>query len=121
MSDKRQQLRHRLTEFALAIIDLVQTLPDEPEHQPLLVQLMRSGTCLGAKYTHACCSRRLGWFVSEMARVEVLAAETLCWLRLVQERKIVEAATLAPILTECEALLSLISRSLQAAERRQGD
>lgn len=121
MPDKRQALRKRLTNFALNVIDLVKTLPDVPEHRALIVQLMRSGTCLGAKYTHACSSRTLTHFVSEMARVEVLAFETRCWLDLVAQRNLGEQTQIEPLQRESEALLALITRSRQAGERRERD
>lgn len=119
MPNKRQQLRQRLTDFALDIIDLVKALSDDPQQALLLEQLMRSGTCLGAKYAYACHSPSLGWFAHELARVEVLAAETLCWLELASQRGLASPEKIAPLLAECQALLSLISRSLQAAERRK--
>ncbi|HTN74301.1 MAG TPA: four helix bundle protein, partial [Pirellulaceae bacterium] len=100
MADKRHKLRRRLTEFALAIIDLVQMLPDDPQHRLLLTQLMRSSSCLSANYNHACCSQSLTWFCNELARAETLAAETLCWLDLVAQRRLVDVQRLVPLRQE---------------------
>ncbi len=121
MPDKRRDLRERLTNFAIAIIDLVRDVPRGFAHDDLLTQLTRSGTNAGAKFARVSGSTNRRYFALELARVEVFLAETQCWLDTAQRQRLFSERAVQPVRKECGELLSLITRSLLAAKISRDD
>ena len=54
----REQLKQRTKDFALRVIRLYQSLPNNTENQVIGKQLLRSGTSVAANYRAACLLHR---------------------------------------------------------------
>jgi len=50
---KKYDLEERTAQFGEAIIGLVKTLPKDPINSPLISQIVRAGTSIGANYMEA--------------------------------------------------------------------
>ena len=50
---KKYDLEERTAQFGQAIIELVKTLPHDPINSPLISQIVRAGTSIGANYMEA--------------------------------------------------------------------
>ena len=61
-----QDLKDRTKQFSLAIIDLIEELPNTISGRTIANQLVRSGTSVGANYRASCRSRSDKEFVSKM-------------------------------------------------------
>lgn len=94
--------------FALRVIDLYRTMLAHNEFV-LSKQLLKSGTSIGANVEEAQAGQSRADFLSKMSIASKEARETRYWLRLIRDSKILEARDIAPLLTESEELVRIIS------------
>jgi four helix bundle protein len=78
-------LKLRSKTFALNIIKLVKSLPEDRIGRVLGNQILRSGTSVAANYRSACKARSIADFISKITVVEEEADETILWLELIME------------------------------------
>ena len=114
--ERARELQDRTKKFALRIIRAFARLPKSEEARVLGRQFLRSGTSVAANYRAACRARSAAAFISKISVVTEEADETLFWLELVVEAKLVRAETLAPLIAECGELLRIFSASLATAK-----
>ncbi len=112
-------MKRRTKEFAKDVIALCRQLPATREGRLIGGQLFRSGTSVGANYRAACRGRSRADFVAKLGVVLEEADESLYWLEILQETKIVGAAVLAPLLAEANEIVSILVSSLNTARRSQ--
>src|SRR3989304_7630990 len=94
---RNEDLKERTRKFALEIIRLVENLPKNRIADVLGRQILRSGTSIGANYRAACRARSRADFISKMGIVEEEADETLYWLELLLDARLVDHSSLAPL------------------------
>src|SRR5438067_10036277 len=97
---KPEELRARTKKFALRIIRLFRSLPRATEAQILGRQVLRSGTSVAANYRAVCRARSRPEFISKIGTVVEEADETVFWLELLVDAKIVPDGRLQPLLVE---------------------
>ena len=114
--ERARELQDRTKKFALRIIRAFSRLPKTEEARLLGRQFLRSGTSVAANYRAACRARSAADFISKISVVTEETDETLFWLELVVEAKLVRAENLAPLIMECEELLKIFSASLATAK-----
>ena len=114
--DRARELQDRTKKFALRIITAFSRLPKTEEARILGRQFLRSGTSVAANYRAACRARSAADFISKISIVTEEADETLFWLELVVEGKLVRPEKLKSMLAECEELLRIFSASLATAK-----
>jgi four helix bundle protein len=112
-------LKRRTKSFALSIVSLVQTLPDDRTAQVLGRQLLRCGTAVGANYRSACRARSRADFVSKIAITEEEADETLYWLELLREAGSIDRETHDRLHGEAHQLTAIFSASRKTARAGQ--
>jgi four helix bundle protein len=83
------ELLKRSKQFALRIIKLFQALPKSGESQIIGKQMLKSGTSLAANYRAACRARSKAEFFAKISIVVEETDETLFWLELLIEAKLV--------------------------------
>ncbi len=83
-------------------------------------QLLRSGTSVGANYRAACRAKSTADFISKMGTVEEETDESLYWMELLIEDKIVESAKLESLMNEADELLAITVSSINTARKRKG-
>ena len=88
MIKSNTDLRVRTKAFALRIIRLYQALPVTGEAQVLGKQVLRSGTSIGAQYREACRAKSVRDFISKMEGSLQELDETVYWLELLADAKI---------------------------------
>ena len=108
-------LLKRTKQFALRIIKLFQSLPKSGEGQIIGKQTLRCGTSVAANYRAACRARSKSEFYSKMSNVVEEADETLFWIELLIEAKIVPEKKLLPLQKETIELLSIFSKARKTA------
>jgi four helix bundle protein len=102
-------LRARTKRFAIASVRLFQALPKSNEAQVLGKQLLRSGTAVGANYRAVCRARSKAEFLAKIGIVLEEADESLFWLELIQDCRIMEADRLAKITREAQELTRIFA------------
>ncbi len=73
----------RTAKFGEAIIDFVHTVPDIPMNRPLINQLIRSGTSIGANYMEADGAESKKDFEHKIGIAKKESKEVLHWLRMI--------------------------------------
>ena len=123
MADERksmtpEQLRDRTKAFALRIIRLFRSLPDSRDAQIIGNQLLRSGTSVGANYRAVCRSRSKAEFISRLGIVIEEADESVYWLELLVDTKVIKEEKLDSLLTEARELTAIFNASRNTMRKK---
>ncbi len=113
-------LRTRTKAFALRIIRLFCALPRTVEAQVIGKQILKSGTSVGAHYGEGHRARSNAEFVSKPEGALMELDETLYWLELLTDGKIVKAARLEPLADEANQLIAILVTFVKNAKRKDG-
>ena len=114
-----QQMKKRTKEFAKSIIRLCRLLPGNREGRLIGNQIFRSGTSVAANYRAACRAKSLADFISKLAIVEEEADETLFWLELIREMKIIKEDFIDYLMKENDELIAIIVSSIKTSRKRK--
>ena len=115
----RQDLRKRTKEFALRIIKLYAALPKTTEAQVLGKQILRSGTSVGAHYREACRAKSNADFISKIEGGLQELDETLYWLELLADAKIVSPIRLEPLERETNELIAMFVTMAKGVKQKK--
>jgi four helix bundle protein len=115
MNPRADQLRSRTKQFALRIIRLSRSIAQCPEGKVIGNQLLRCGTAVGANYRAACRARSDPDFVSKIGVVLEEADETVYWLELLVESKLIKQERIASLLNEANQLVAIFAASKKTA------
>jgi four helix bundle protein len=116
-----QDLKDRTKQFALRVMRLVDALPNTPKGRAIASQLVRSGTSVAANYRSACRGRSHAEFISKIGVAEEEADETVLWLELIVEDKLLAQTKIAPLLKEANELVAIMAASYISASRSKRD
>ena len=114
-----QELKERTKQFALRVMRLTDTLPRTTKGTALAGQLVRSGMSVAANYRSACRARSRAEFISKIGIVEEEAGETVLWLELIIDDKILAKTKIVPLLTEANELVAIMAASYISAGRNK--
>lgn len=106
-----EQLRERTKAFALRVIRLFRSLPNARDAQVIGTQLLRCGTSVGANYRAACRARSKAEFIAKLGVVIEEADESVYWLELLIETKVIKAEKLNSLLKEAKELTAIFNAS----------
>jgi len=115
----QEQMKHRTKEFAKRVIGLCRQLPENREGRWIAGQLFRSGTSVGSNYRAACRGRSRPDFIAKLGIVLEEADETLFWLELIVETKILRPELVAALMKEADELVAIFVSSLNKAKGRK--
>ena len=111
-------LRKRLKVFALRIIKLTESLPNNVTGKTLGNQIIRSGTSPGANYRAACLGKSDKDFLNKLKMVEEELDETLYWLELIVESGLVKPNLLDDLIRENHELFKIIVSSITTMKKK---
>ena len=116
------ELRARTMRFGLSVIDMVESLPRRRAVDVIGGQLIRAGTSVGSNYRAACRAKSNADFISKMGTVEEELDESLYWLEVLRESKILTAEGVKALMEEAEELLAITVSSINTARgKKRGD
>ena len=110
--------KRRTRQLALEIIGLVESLHRSRTADVIGRQLLRSGTSIGANYRAACRGKSKADIISKLAIVEEEADETIYWLELLIESKIVELPRVNLLLKESNEIVAMVVASIKTLRGR---
>ena len=113
------QMKQRTKEFAKKIITLCRQLPDNREGRLIGNQIFRSGTSIAANYRSTCRARSNADFISKLSIVEEEADETLFWLELIEEMKILDNASIDSLMKENDEIIAIIVSSIKTSRKKK--
>jgi four helix bundle protein len=111
----RDPLRPRTRAFALRTVKLAERLPKTHTGHHFANQLLRCGTSVGASYRAACRARSAAEFCSKVGIVEEEADESIFWMEMLDDAKLIPEERLRPLMTEASELLSMVVSSIKTA------
>ena len=115
----QRDLKQRTKLFALAVIFFVESLPKKRTAEILGRQLLRSGTSVGANYRSACRARSAADFIAKMTIVEEEIDESIYWLELLVESKIIDIEGVQALIKEANELLAITVASIKTARKNR--
>ena len=101
-------LRSRTRDFALRIIKLYSALPTRGAGNVLGLQLLRSGTSVGAHYREAYRAKSNADFISKIEGALQELDETTYWLELIANANIISPKRLELLSNEAEQLTAIL-------------
>ena len=107
------EFKKRTKAAALRVIRLVAALPKSPTADVIGRQLLRSGTSVGANDRAACRARSKRDMISKLGIVEEEADESVYWLELLTDAKIVAPSRLHNLTQEFNEILALTVASMK--------
>ena len=113
-------LRERTKSFALRIIRVHAALPKTAEAQIIGRQLLRCGTSVGAHYREACRARSNAELVSKLEGGLQELEESMYWLELLAEARILRAERLTDLQDEANQLVAIFVCAVKTAKARRG-
>src|SRR5262245_15476250 len=112
--DKRE-LKSRTKNFALCVLNLVDVLPRTAAGRAISSQLVRAATSVGANYRSACRARSRAEFAAKLGVAVEEADESLCWLELVRDGKLLLESKLSLVLKEADELTAILASGRKSA------
>jgi four helix bundle protein len=111
-------LRDRTKEFAKRVVRMFVALPREEPHRTLGKQVLRSGTSVAANFREPTRARCTAEFLSKLGIVEQELDETIFWLELLVEEKLIATERMGPLLDEANQLLGIVITCAKTTKNR---
>jgi len=115
----QEEMKARTKQFALRIIRLVQSLPPNLVVEVIGKQLLRRGTSVGANYRASCRARSAADFIHKLSLVEEEADESIYWMELLIEGKIVKQNLLENLMDEGNQILSIVVSAIKTSKEKR--
>ena len=119
MNERPRDIGERTKAFALRIVRLYAALPKTTETQVIGKQVLRSGTSVGAHVREGKRSRSNAELISKIESGLQELEETVYWLELLVESKIVTADRIKNLLNEADELIAILVTSVKTLKQRR--
>jgi len=110
-----EELKKRTKQFGLRVIKLIEALPSAKAANVIGNQLLRSGTSVGANYRSACRARSKPDFISKASIAIEEADESLYWMEMLVEAKIMPKEKLLALMKEGNEIVAILTASVKTA------
>ena len=114
--NQRFDLKDRLVEFAVRVINVVEALPETRAGKHVACQLVRSGTSPAPNYGEAQAAESRKDFIHNMKIALKELRETYIWLQIIERKPLCPPERLKNISNECNELIAIFVKSIQTAE-----
>ena len=105
----KHELQDRTKRFALRVLTLVDAVPRTAGGRAISTQLVRAATSVGANYRSACRARSRAEFAAKLGIAVEEADESLYWLELVRDGKLLPENKLSQLLKEADELTAIVA------------
>ncbi len=112
-------MKKRMKQFALRLIRLVKNLPNGKSANVIGNQLLRNRTPVGANYRAACRAKSNADLIHKLSIVEEETDESIYWMELPVEDKIVKGNLLENLMDEGNQILSIVVSSIKTIKERR--
>lgn len=116
MSDRDRVIQEKSFEFAVRIVRLYNHFKKNDE-QPIYVQLLHSGTSIGANIAEAQYASSLADFINKLQIALKEAHETSYWLRLLYRCDILKENEYNSISNDCDELMRLLTAIVNTSKK----
>jgi four helix bundle protein len=116
-AEGRKDIRERAFEFACRIVRLHRVATRNATSRPILLQLLRAGTSIGANLEEADAGQSKADFISKNRIALKESRETLYWLRPIAATGIVKPTRIADLTIEANEIVSILTAIVRNASR----
>ncbi len=113
-------LQKRLKDFAYRIVPLCESLPAKKVSKVVEGQLLRSAFSAAANYRAACKGQSKKAFSSKLSIAFEEIDESLFWLEVIQDMKLLKESKLALIIKEADELTRILAASRKTTQTKLG-
>jgi len=114
-----KELKTRTKKFAVAILNLVDELPNKRSANIIGNQLGRSASSVASNYRAACRARSHAEFISKIGIVEEEADESAFWIDILPDTKNSTMEVTAPLLSEARELTAIFTAASKTAKQNK--
>jgi four helix bundle protein len=107
------QFKEKTKQIALHVLSLVDALPHSLAANTIGKQLLRSGTSIGANYRAACRGKSRADMLHKLSIVEEEADESLYWIELLTDAKLVSGKRVAALRDEIGEIVAMTVTSIR--------
>jgi len=119
-NDKKYDLEKRLIDFAVRIIDLVETISNTRAGNHIAGQLVRCGTSPAPNYGEAQSAESRNDFIHKIKIVLKELRETKIWLQIIHRKHMTKSGSqIESLIAECDELISIFVKSVKTAEKNK--
>ena len=111
--------KQRTQRLALQVIELVEALPRSRIADVIGRQLLRCATSVGANYRSACRGKSTADVLAKLAIVEEEADETIYWLELLVQAKILSTDKVQRLIKESDEIVAMTVASIKTLRIRK--
>ncbi|MBL7959387.1 four helix bundle protein [bacterium] len=110
--------KQRTKSLALRIIRLVESLPNTKTTHIIGKQIIRSSTSVGANYRASCRAKSTADMINKLKIVEEEADETMYWMELLVESRIVSGDKMKELIKETDEIISMTVSSIKTLRNK---
>lgn len=114
--NKPEELRNRLIEFTINILNLTKKLPTSTENQIFSKQIIRSSSSIGANYSEAMFGHTKEEFLHCLNISRKESSETIYWLEVLKKSNPKYAKMIDPHIIEATSILKIFISSIKTAK-----
>lgn len=114
-----KELKKRTKAFALRCIKLSYAVPDTPLGRHIGGQIIRSSTSVAANYRAACLAQSKAGFIAKLSIVVEEVDETLFWLEIIIEEKLLTKRKVESLMQEADELTAIFISARKTARKNR--
>jgi four helix bundle protein len=103
-------------QLSLRIVKTFQLLRENKVERDICLQLLRSGTSIGANVEEAVGGSSKKDFINKLQIAYKEARETNYWLRLLKESNLIESNIAESLISDCEEILRILTAILNSSK-----
>ena len=114
-----EELKARTKRFAVAVLELAETMSISAGSEAVKRQLVRAALGVAGNYRSACRARSHAEFTSRLGIALDESDESELWLDVVSERRLSSSLSLPTLIDESRQLRAIFSKGYQTARKRE--
>jgi len=115
-----KDLKDRTKRFAVNAVQLCRELPPTLDGRRVGQQLIDCSTSVAANYRATCRARSRSEFIAKLGTVLEESDESLFWLELIVDAKLMPYQKVEPLLIEADQLTAIFTASIKTAKGQGG-
>ena len=112
-------IKERLRQFSLRVIEMYGSLPKQTVPQVLGKQVIRSGTSVGAHYREALRARSTSEYISKLEGGMQELEETMYWFELIVGAGVFREEQMAALNKEADELMAILTTIVKKEKAKQ--
>lgn len=114
----KEEIKLRTKKIGLDVIMLMDVLPNKPSAWAIAKQILRSSTSVGANYRAACRAKSEADYIYKLKIVEEETDETIYWLEIIEDSKMLPTENIQTIKKEANEILSIAVATIKTMKNK---